>query len=234
MKKVLLFVLTFISLNTFSQSFNLGRYNDFLKSHVDKEGVVNYNKVLKNIDELNVICKGFSKISPNNSWTDSEKKTYWINLYNVNILRLIAENYPIKSINYIREPFKIKFISYNGEKISLDEIEHTILRKFNDPRIHFALYATTVSSPKLRNNAYKSDTIESDLGIATSDFLNDSSKNKIGKIYTKLSQVFDWYKADFHSHETLVEFINTHSYRKLKIDTKIGYIEYDWNLVYKK
>lgn len=223
----LLFLL-FFSLTGFSQSIDLSDYNDFLKDHVTKKGAVDFDKVLENIDEINEITRSFSKISPNGSWTKSELKAFWINFYNANIIKLLVENYPIKSINYIIEPFKNETIDFSGGKISLDLIEHKILRKLEDPRVHFALYSTAISGPVLKNEAYDAKTVEMDLGVATSNFINDSSKNIIRMSGAELSQAFEWYKDDFDA----IPFINKHSsVGQLKIDTPIKYIEYNWNLM---
>lgn len=227
MKHFIIAVFTIFNFYGFSQTIDFEKYNDFLKDHVSNKGVVNFDKVLKNIDKLNDITLSFSKISPNNSWTKSEYKAFWINFYNANIIKLLAENYPIKSINYINDAFKIEVINYDGGKISLDFIEHNLLRTLDDSRIHFALYSTATSSPQLKKTAYDIDTVEKDLGIATSEFLNDLTKNIINVNESKLSKVFDWYKDDFTN---LVEFINTHSVTKINEKTKISYTTYDWNL----
>lgn len=226
---IALLFFSIINFYGFSQTIDFTKYNDFLKDHVSNKGVVNFDKVLKNIDELNDITLSFSKISPNNSWSKSEYKTFWINFYNANIIKLLAENYPIKSINYINDAFKIEVVDYDGGKISLDFIEHNLIRALDDPRVHFALYSTATSSPKLKRTAYSIDTVEDELGIATSDFLNDPTKNIInGNGNTsKLSKIFDWYKDDFRN---LVEFINRHSNYKISEKTNITYLTYDWNL----
>lgn len=229
MKKVLLLLLV-ITANGFSQVIDFSEYDNFLKKHVSSKGVVDYDKVLKGMKEINQIAYNFSKISPNKSWTPAEVKTYWINVYNVNIIKLLAENYPIKSINYIREPFQVKFIDFDGEKISLDYVENEILRPLNDPRIHFALYSTAISSPILRSTAYSASSIDYDLDVAASNFINDSSKNVLGVANCKLSKVFEWYFTDFIGPITIVEFINKYANTKINDQTKLTFSEFDWNL----
>ncbi|MDC8002508.1 DUF547 domain-containing protein [Aureisphaera galaxeae] len=227
MKRFLFLLALVVCSSTFSQTIDLTEYDKFLKDHVSNKGVVNYDKVLKNMEQLNKITSNFSKISPNASWTPSELKSYWINFYNANVIKLLAENYPIKSINYIRDAFKIDIVKYDGIEISLDMIEHEVIRKLNDPRVHFALYSTAISSPKLKRTAYQPETIEYDLGVATSNFINDKTKNIITTRYAKLSKIFEWYKDDFN----LINFINRHSSGdKLIKSTKITYMEYNWNL----
>ena len=230
MKRIILLLLLTVSLSGFSQVITFSEYDDFLKKHVSSKGIVDFDKVLKNIKDINTITYNFSKISPNKSWSPAEVKTYWINVYNANIIKLLAENYPIKSINYIRDPFKMDFIDFDGGKISLDYIQHEILRPMEDPRAHFALYSTAISSPILRNTAYTSNSIDYDLDVATSMFINDASKNILGTASSQLSKVFEWYFTDFIGHVTIVDFINKYSTTHISAETKLTFSEYDWNL----
>ena len=229
MKKILLLLLV-ITANGFSQVIDFSEYDTFLKKHVSSKGVVDYDRIIKDMKDINVIAYNFSKISPNKSWTEAEVKTYWINVYNVNIMKLLAENYPIKSINYIREPFKVKFIDFDGEKISLDYIENDILRALEDPRIHFALYSTAISSPVLKGTAYYANSIDYDLDVATSNYINDATKNTLGTATSQLSKIFEWYFTDFIGPITIVQFINKYSNTKINDNTKLTFSEFDWNL----
>ena len=170
MKKIIFLLVFVVSFNVSSQVINYSDYENFLNKHVSNKGVVDYDKVLKNMNEINNITLNFSKISPNKNWSEDEIKSYWINVYNVNIIKLLAENYPIKSINYIRDPFQMEFINYDGIKVSLDYILNEKLRPLNDPRIHFALYTTAISSPLLKNTPYDNTTINSELEVLTSRF----------------------------------------------------------------
>ncbi len=218
-------------MSAFAQTINLTDYNKFLKEHVSSKGIVNYDKVLKNIETLHEITNSFAKISPNKGWSASEKKSYWINFYNANVIKILAAHYPIKSINYIKDAFQLKLIDHAGRKVSLDNIEHEILRKLEDPRVHFALYSTAKSSPVLKRTAYAPETVEKDLGMATSNFLNDPSKNKIDPTAIRISKIFDWYKDDFSSTTDMINFINIHSgTATITAKTEMYYMDYDWNL----
>jgi hypothetical protein len=229
MKKLVLLVF-FVSYLVNSQTIDYKLCDDFLKKHVSTEGVVDYDKVLKNMAQLNTITSNFSKISPNKSWTKNEVKTFWINVYNINIVKLFAENYPLKSINYIRDPFQMNFISFDGEKISLEYILNEILKPLNDPRIHFALYTTAISSPVLKNTAYTAETVENDLNLATKVFINDPTKNTIGVKNSSLSKIFEWNIIDFMGANTIESFINLYSNVNISENTKISFNDYNWNL----
>lgn len=230
MRKVFLLLILFLSVKVSAQVIDYSDYEDFLKKHVSKKGVVDYDKVLKNINDINNIAANFSKISPNNNWTQDEVKSYWINVYNVNIIKLLAENYPIKSINYIRNPFQMEFINFDGLKISLDYILNEKLSPLNDPRIHFSLFSTAISSPKLKNTPYDPVTIDLELDVLTSDFLNDELKNDINIKEVKLSKIFESNFGDFINQTTIVGFINKYSNNKINDTTKIVFQDYEWNL----
>ena len=219
-----------VSIKVSAQVINYTEYEDFLKKHVSNKGIVDYEKVLKNTNDLNTISSNFSKISPNNNWSEDEIKSYWINVYNVNIIKLLAENYPIKSINYIRDPFQMEFISYDGIKVSLNFILDEKLRPLNDPRIHFALYTTAISSPTLKNTPYNPVAINYDLDVLTSEYINDTLKNDINIKEAKLSKIFELNFGDFINQVTIVGFINKYSNNKINDKTKIIFQDYEWNL----
>lgn len=229
MKKLLLIVF-FVSYLSNAQTIDYKPCNDFLKKHVSDKGVVDYDKVLKNMEQLNQITSNFSKISPNKSWTENEIKTFWINVYNINVIKLLAENYPLKSISYIRDPFQMDFISFDGEKISLDHIVNVILKPLDDPRIHFVLYTTAVSSPVLRNSTYAAEKLDDDLNVATNVYINDPSKNLITAKNCSLSKIFEWNITDFMGKNTLISFINQYSRTTISDDAKISFMDYNWSL----
>lgn len=230
MKKIILLLILIVGSKISAQVINYADYEKFLSKHVTSKGVVDYDKVLKNIQDINSIASNFSKISPNKNWSPDEIKAYWINVYNVNIIKLLAENYPIKSINYIRDPFQMEFISYDGVKISLEHILNEKLRPLDDPRVHFALYSTAISSPTLKNTPYNPFSINYELDVVTSDFLNDATKNDINIEKAKLSTIFKSNFGDFINQITIVGFINKYSRSKINDKTKIDFKEYDWNL----
>ena len=171
----------------------------------------------------------FLKFRPTRG-TPNEVKAFWINVYNVNIVKLFAENYPLKSINYIRDPFQMKFISFDGEQISLNYIANEILKPFDDARIHFALYTTAISSPILKNTAFSAETLENDLNASTSLYINDPTKNSIMVKKASLSKIFEWNITDFVGKNNIVSFINTFSQVNINEETTISFTEFNWNL----
>lgn len=229
MKKILL-ALVLMSYTGFSQVIDFSRYDTFLKKNVSAKGVVDYDKVLKNLNELKDITNSFAKISPNGSWTINEKKAYWVNVYNVNMIKILVENYPIKSITYVPTAFSDDYVSHDGKKVSLDHIQKEILREYNDPRIHFVLYDTSVSSPVLRNYAFSAANMDAELENSTREFLNDPTKNTINAGETKLSKIFEWHITEFIGKNTLPDFVNKYASSQINGETPISFLEFDWSL----
>lgn len=116
--------------------------------------------------------------------------------------------------------------------MSLDNIEHGTLRKqFDDPRIHFALVCASISCPRLRNEAFTADKLDAQLDDQGSDFLNNPAKNKLAKDKAQLSRYFDWYKGDWNDNgQSVVKWVNRYANTKIDANTKISYLDYNWNL----
>jgi hypothetical protein len=231
MKKIALLFL-FIQLSVFSQTINYDRLDAFLDKHFSKTGEVDYDKIIKDSNELNAIITDFSKLTPNSNWTRNEIKAFWINVYNANLIKLVADNYPLKSINYIQEPFKKDFINIGGVVVSLEYIENEIIKEFSDPRMYFALYCATNASPKMKNMAFNQDNIESLLNECAIDFINDDTKNVYNKeLQTMmLSMIFQKHQEEFEVSDGLVIFLRKYFKQKLSENTKIEYLNYDWNM----
>lgn len=119
-------------------------------------------------------------------------------------------------------------------RYSLDDIEHSILRKFGDPRIHFLLNCGSVSSPRLWNRAYTSANIREALEDRTREFINDPQRNQINSSTVRVSEIFKWYADDFTSYNIdVIDFINQYANVKINPNIKLTdrhFITYDWNL----
>lgn len=214
------------------------QWDKLLNKHVDEKGMVDYKGFGKDKAELESYLKTLGAHEPQSSWSKNDQKAYWINAYNAFTVYLILLNYPVKSIKDIagkiykvNTPWDIKFIPIGGKKYDLNNIEHGILRKkFDDPRIHFALVCASMSCPKLRDEAYTGSRLDAQLEEAGRDFLNDPSKNKISADRARLSKYFSWYKGDFTRNGSLATFINKYSRTKINPNTKIEFLEYNWAL----
>ena len=229
MKKIVL--LLFLSVTSFAQNFDYKSYNKFLGNYVSEKGNVNYDKIKTNKSELDAIIKQFEKTQPNDQWSRDEKIAYFINAYNVYTLKIVTENYPLKSIKDIPSVWDKKFILSNKEKISLGDVEHKILRKMKEPRIHFAINCASFSCPNLLNEAYLPQTLDKQLEVAAKAFVNDKTKNTITASEIKISEIFNWFGGDFKTKKTsVIDFINKYSTSKINKETKVKYLEYNWSL----
>ena len=119
-----------------------------------------------------------------------------------------------------------------GDKwLNLNDIEHQILRKMDEPRIHFAIVCASVSCPKLQNEAFTNDNLEEQLTNATKEFLTDNSKNRLSDNSIKLSKIFKWFGKDFKTkNSSLIDFLNQYSDITISSNAKKSYLDYNWDL----
>ncbi|MFT6246590.1 MAG: hypothetical protein ACJA0U_003283 [Salibacteraceae bacterium] len=207
------------------------KLNFFLKKYVSASGKVNYSGIKANKGSLDSILKEIESNYQKNNWTNNQKLAYWINVYNIYTIKLVVDNYPTTSITKVTaEPWKKKFINLGGSTLSLAHVENEIIRKkFNEPRIHFALNCASKSCPNLMNAAYTPSNLQSKLTSQTKKFLNAPSKNKFEKKEISISKIFDWYSTDFTKNGTIKDFINKYRTEQLSSE-KITYMEYSWDL----
>ncbi len=214
------------------------QWDKLLKKYVNTAGMVNYKGFQNDKSELDAYLKTLSDNAPQKSWSENDQKAFWINAYNAFTVSLILQHYPVKSIKdiggkiyKINTAWDIKFITIGGEKYDLNNIEHKMLRrKFEDPRIHFAIVCASMSCAKLRREAYTGSKLEAQLDEQAKDFLNDNSKNRISTDKAEISKYFTWYGGDFTKNGSLVDFINKYSQTKINTNTKISYLDYNWSL----
>jgi hypothetical protein len=214
------------------------QWDKLLKKHVNTSGLVDYKGIQKDKAELDAYLKTLSDNAPQASWSENEQKAFWINAYNAYTVSLILMHYPVKSIKdiagkiyKINTAWDIQFINIGGKKYDLNNIEHGMLRKkFNDPRIHFAIVCASMSCAKLRRDAYTPAKLDAQLDEAGRDFLNNKLKNRVSADKAELSKYFSWYKGDFTKNGSLENFINKYSVTQISAKTKISYLDYDWSL----
>ncbi|WP_199671133.1 DUF547 domain-containing protein [Salinibius halmophilus] len=161
---------------------------------------------------------------------------YWVNLYNALTVDLILQNYPLESIRNLgwfnSGPWNRTVIRINDRDLSLNDIEHRILRPiFNDHRIHFAVNCAALGCPNLQPKAFTENALNSQLSEAERAFVN--SEKGVAKVSAKrwrLSSIFDWYLEDFASNEAeLIKYLNPLLNEAIASDARIDY-HYDWQL----
>ncbi|HIF86504.1 MAG TPA: DUF547 domain-containing protein [Gammaproteobacteria bacterium] len=186
------------------------------------------------------------------SWTDDDQLAFLINAYNAGVVALILTEYPdIDSINDIgflfSSPWRRNVISLFGEQVSLDDIEHGMIRgwdKYFEPRIHFAVNCAAIGCPALQSDAYVGDNLDNQLEHSTRLFLADRQRNYFSNGRFYVSRIFDWYEEDFDRGwfgvNSVSEFLtryadalglDTATISALKReDVRIRYLQYDWGL----
>ena len=240
MKNIFLLIVSFFTaVSSFAQKApSHQQWDKLLKKHVNEAGMVNYKGFQKDKTEFDAYLKTLSDNAPQKSWSQKDQIAYWINAYNAFTVSLILQKYPVKSIKdiggsiyKINTAWDIKFIKIGGEKYDLNNIEHKMLRKkFEEPRMHFAIVCASLSCAKLRREAYTGDKLDDQLEDQSKDFLNDKSKNNITAEKAQLSKYFSWYKGDFTKNGSLTDYINKYSKTKITGNTKISSLDYNWSL----
>jgi len=212
-----------------SEQADHSQWSVLLKKHVDADGDVNYKGFLQDKEVLKGYLDLLAEKVPEESSSVQEQLAYYINLYNARTVYLILENYPVKSIKDIPGAWTRDIVRIGQKEISLGGLEHSILRKMNEPRIHFAINCASGSCPKLWNEAYTAEKLNFQLDRATRDFINSTKHNSISPEKMELSRIFKWYRDDFIDGN-LIEYIKKYSSVPIKANTKIRYKDYDWSL----
>ncbi|MEN3323064.1 DUF547 domain-containing protein [Mariniflexile soesokkakense] len=221
---------TEVTNDSYSEAFNHARWNKLLQKNVTDTGKVDYKAFKNDSSELIVYIDDLTHNTPNSDWSKNEKLAYWINAYNALTIDLIIRNYPTKSIKDIKNPWDQRLWQFGKKWYNLNDIEHKILRKMDEPRIHFAIVCASVSCPKLSNEAYTSENLEHRLTKATKDFLSDSTRNNISTNSIEVSKIFQWFAKDFKKNGNLIDFLNRYSNIQISAKAKINYKGYNWDL----
>ena len=225
----------FVPLNT--APLTHGAWTDLLEKHVDEEGNVDYQGFQQDSLILNAYLDRLGQTLPSIQWSREEQLAYWINAYNAFTVKVIIDNYPLKSIRELHTipgvatVWHKDFFTIGGKSMDLNTIEHKILRVFYDePRIHFAINCASLSCPVLRREAYTAEQLEEQLTQQAQIFLSQPIRNQIASDRVALSPIFSWFRKDFVKNGTLIEFLNQYTPVPIKEDAKISYLRYDWSL----
>ncbi len=183
--------------------------------------------------------------TPVDSLSRPEQFAYWTNFYNALTVKVILDHYPVDSIRDIdispglfsNGPWGAKLVSVAGEELSLDDIEHRILRPiWQDPRIHYAVNCAAIGCPNLLPQALRPATLEADLEAAARAYVNDPRGARIdddGDLV--VSSIYDWFQEDFDDSEIgvlahLRRYADGPLAAALAGRTRIDDDDYDWSL----
>lgn len=205
--------------------------NTLLSTYV-KNGRVDYKALKKNPSSLNELVG----LAENIKVSKADAKTYqafWINGYNISVIKGIVDNYPIKSPLDKAGFFDKTKHNIGGKSITLNDIENKLLRgNFpKEARFHFVLVCAGLGCPPIINSAYMPNTLEAQLQKQTKIALNNNNFIRVKGKRVQLSQLFEWYKGDFtQGGISEIDYVNKYRKEKLAAGTKVGYYTYDWTL----
>ena len=214
-------------------------YGRLLKTHVIA-GRVDYNGFKKDEAQLDAYLAALAAIDPD-ALDKQEQIAFYINAYNAWTIKLILSGYPgIKSIkelgSFIKSPWEKKICRIDDDVMTLDHIEHDILRsRFKDPRVHFAINCAALSCPPLRSEPYLGSILDRQLDDAASAFINNQKRNYLSGDTLYVSKIFKWFAEDFN--DDVIGFFLKYAKEDMKKELKakkdnikIKYLHYDWSL----
>ena len=205
---------------------------------------VNYKSLADNDKpRLDNYISGLTSLDPT-TYNRAEQMAYWINLYNALTVKVIVDHYPVKSILKINispgffsfGPWGKKLVTINGTGISLNDIEHRILRPmWKDPRIHYSVNCASIGCPNLPVIAYSAEITERLLTEGAVAYINHPRGVRIAKGKVTLSTIFKWYKEDFGTNnDEILDHIRQYASDELRAELthikKIQKYKYDWDL----
>jgi hypothetical protein len=239
--------------------FDHSQWGHLLKGNVVelREGratQVNYDGMLANRAQLTSYLAAVADVDKREfeTWSHAEQLAFLINTYNAWTVEFILSEYPeldsIKDLgSFFNSPWSQEIVSLFGEQVSLDDIEHEMIRgwgRYNEPRIHFAVNCAAIGCPALGAEAFTGENLEQLLDKNTKRFMSDSERNYFANGRFYLSKIFDWYEEDFekgwNGYNTLAEFVAVYQ-QELNLDAealnaiasdrfRVRYTAYDWGL----
>ena len=171
-----------------------------------------------------------------------EKLAFWINAYNILAIDLVARSYPVASIkelgSLLRPVWKRQAGTIDGREVTLDEIEHRILRPLGDPRIHGAIVCASLSCPPLRREPYRGESLDAQLDDNARRWLADPRKGVAvdpGTRTLRVSSIFEWFAEDFEAEDGVLAFIERFGPEEARAlvregGVRIRHLDYDWSL----
>jgi len=234
-------VLFTFSFNSQAKEPNWADYGNLLTRYVEKGQQDNIDLMavdytgIKNDPLYGQVIRQLKNFDIKQLENDNEKLAFYINAYNILAIKMVLDHWPLKSIkdagSLFSSVWKKDVGKISHKTVTLNEVEHEILRKMGEPRIHMAIVCASVSCPDLRNEPYTADKLSEQLDDQTRKFLNNVGKGlRIKGNVAEVSKIFGWFEEDFEQQGGITAFIK--NYRSdlpnnIKIDSSISY---NWNL----
>jgi hypothetical protein len=225
-------------------------WSALLRKHVvlfdgGKASRLDYAAVAQERGALQEYLQNLARVSESefSAWPQPEQVAFLLNAYNAHTVEKVLTRYPnLKSIwdfgRFFGNPFRDEFLSLFGARMSLDGIEHGILRKrYREPRVHYAVNCASVGCPMLREEAYVGMRLEKQLEEQARRFLSDRTRNRVRAGRLEVSKIFDWFREDFQPLERYfagyAEILSDNPQERERIAARaapITFLDYDWSL----
>jgi len=210
----------------------LDKADAFFSKNVDN-GLIDYQGIKSNPTELNELVALVAK--QNTSQLSAiEKKTFFINAYNISVINGIIKAYPTDSPLSIGGFFDMKKHTIASEKITLNKLEKEyLLKETGDEKLHFVLVCAAISCPSIAEYAYRPENLEAQIldrtkkALSNPDFIRVNEETKM----VGLSEIFRWYKGDFKDKaDNIIAYLNQYRSIAIPADFKTNYYTYNWSL----
>jgi hypothetical protein len=189
---------------------------------------------------LTAYIAALSRVNPH-SLTRPEQFAFWANLYKAVTIDVVLDNWPVRSIRDIRSglrpgPWRRKLATVGGVELTLDDMEHNILRRsWSDPRVHYAVNCASISCPSLPLRAFRGATLGPALDTAARAYVNTPRGVRFDGDVLVVSSIYKWYAADFGGSDARViahlrRYANEPLKTRLQAATRIGRDAYDWSI----
>lgn len=231
--RLFIFLITFLIIPSMavSQTY-FDRVNSFLVREI-VFGLVNYADLQKDTKELDQLVTEIATMNLRDS-SQNYKTAFYLNAYNILVIKQIRDNYPINKPLDVKGFFKSNKFTIAREQLTLDEIEfRKLFDPTKDPRIHFALGCGARSCPFLYDNAFTPQHVEEQLQFRAELIIDRPNYVLVDdqKKTVTLNKIFDWYEDQFTSAEgSLIQYINKYRFYPVPADFVVNFQEYDWSL----
>jgi len=235
-------------LATPAAALDLALYARLLAAHTrpvpDPAGVRVDYEALRASADWRALVASLAASDPARLASREERLAFWIDAYNVLAIELVVRHGPVASIREIgsllRPVWKREAGRIGGRAYSLDEIEHEILRKAGEPRIHAAIVCASVSCPSLAREPFRAESLDAQLTAALRGFLADPRKGSrldAERGVLVLSPIFDWFGEDFAPAGGALAFVRPHLPDATRAwlaahegRVALDWFDYDWSL----
>ncbi len=223
-------------------------WNSMLRKYVDQNGMVNYRALKASSNDVQAIAgylKTLSAASTRLHASRDARLAYWINAYNALTMHGILREYPTSSIrNHTAKLFGYNIwkdlqLYVGGQPYSLEQIEHQVLRKMGDPRIHFAIVCASISCPRLLNEAYVANRVQQQLDANARDFFSRPQNFRYDQRNRRfyMSAILSWFGEDFGANQAaqlrkIAPWLPDAASRQAAMQNSVSVssLNYNWNL----